>query len=471
MADTLTTSPEARAERETRLRAEAEAIYDEITDGCTRSLRMAELVYAAAERHPDLLPTRAAIDAERELLQKDKQGLEIEQGIFFAHVLAHPRCGPHLLHAMSQPKPEALDRVDGFRRSGTADLGVVRVDREGEVGVITTQNDAFLNSEDDPSVAALETAIDLVLLDDAVRVAVLRGGVAIHPKYAGRRIFGSGLNLTHLYYGKISLVEFMLEREVGALSKMYRGHDLGDPGALLEDRREKPFIAAVESFAIGGSCQILLVMDRVIAESGSYFNLPARKEGIVPGSANLRLPRFVGERATRQAIFFNRDFAADSPEGRMLADEVLSDGRDRRGDRALGRGAAERGGGEPRREPAAAADRRRAARRLPPLHGELRARAGVLLLQPRPHRQPRAQLGGEAALALTDASRRPPRPATCPNRLLFLHGRHRPVRRRSLPRRAGRLAGARDARQRDQERRPPRCRGRARGPDPGDPRG
>src|SRR6185312_14946958 len=195
-------------------------------------------------------------------------------------------------------------------------LGVVRVDREGDVGVITTRNDAFLNSEDDPSVAALETAIDLVLLDDAVRVAT-------HPKYAGRRIFGSGLNLTHLYHGKISLVEFMLEREVGALSKMYRGHDLGEPGALLEDRREKPFIAAVESFAIGGSCQILLVMDRVIAEAGSYFNLPARKEGIVPGSANLRLPRFVGERATRQAIFFNRDFAADTPEGRMLADEVL----------------------------------------------------------------------------------------------------------------------------------------------------
>jgi thioesterase DpgC len=65
------------------------------------------------------------------------------------------------------------------------------------------------------------------------------------------------------------------------------------------------------------------VLDRVIAEAGSYFNLPARKEGIVPGSANLRLPRFVGERPTRQAIFFNRDFAADSPEGRMIADDVL----------------------------------------------------------------------------------------------------------------------------------------------------
>jgi len=330
MTEVLTTTAEARAAREARMRAGVEAIYDELTDGRTRSLRMAELVYAAAERHPDLLPSRAAIDAERELLQKDKQGLEIDQGVFLAHVLAHPRCGPHLVHAMAQPKAEALASVDELRRTGSVDLGVVRVDRDGEVGLITTQNHAFLNSEDDPSVAALETAVDLVLLDDAIAVGVLRGAPAVHPKYEGRRIFGSGLNLTHLYYGKISLVEFMLERELGALSKMYRGHDLADPALesaeWLEDRREKPFVGVVESFAIGGSCQILLVLDRVIAERGSYFNLPARKEGIVPGCANLRLPRFVGERPTRQAIFFNRDFPAESPEGRMLADDVLDAG-------------------------------------------------------------------------------------------------------------------------------------------------
>jgi thioesterase DpgC len=164
----------------------------------------------------------------------------------------------------------------------------------------------------------------LVLLDDSIEVGVLRGAPATHPKHAGRRIFGAGINLTHLYHGKISLVEFMIERELGVVSKMYRGHDLGDPaGGVIEDRREKPWIAAVESFAIGGACQWLLVMDCVIAEHGSYFNLPARKEGIIPGCANLRLPRFVGERLTRQAIFFNRRFEADSTDGRLLADEVV----------------------------------------------------------------------------------------------------------------------------------------------------
>ena len=57
---------------------------------------------------------------------------------------------------------------------------------------------------------------------------------------------------------------------------------------------EKPWLAVVESFAIGGGCQLLCVMDRVIAEPGAYFNLPASKEGFIPGSANLRLPRLAG---------------------------------------------------------------------------------------------------------------------------------------------------------------------------------
>jgi thioesterase DpgC len=271
-----------------------------------------------------LLPSRDDIDEERSHLQKDKRGLEIEQGIFLAHLLADPIAGAHLVHAMSQPRRDAVERLPELQRAGCVDLGPVRIDRAGTTGLVTLQNHASLNAEDDASTAALEIAIDLVLLDDAIDVGVLRGGPATHPKYAGRRVFGAGINLTHLYRGQISFVEFMIERELGPVSKMYRGHALGpfDAGELAP-RREKPWIAAVESFAIGGACQFLLVMDRVIAETGSYFNLPARREGIIPGCADLRLPRFVGERLARQAIFFNRAFPADSAEGRLLADEVV----------------------------------------------------------------------------------------------------------------------------------------------------
>jgi (3,5-dihydroxyphenyl)acetyl-CoA 1,2-dioxygenase len=281
-------------------------VYEELTDGLTRPPRVAELVYAAPG-----LPSRAEIDEERTRLQKDKAGLEIQQGDFVSAVLADPRCGTHLIESMLQPRPPV-------------DLGPIRLERDGPIGYVIFENHDCLNAEDDDTTRALETAIDRVLLDDEIEVGVLRAGPSTHPKHAGRRIFGAGINLTKLYEGQISLVEFMLERELGAVSKLYRG--------------DKPWIAVVESFAIGGACQLLLVMDRVIAESGSYFNLPARKEGIIPGCANLRLPRFVGERLARQAIFFGRVFHADTAEGRLIADEVVVAGEI---DDAIERAAAE----------------------------------------------------------------------------------------------------------------------------------
>ena len=54
--------------------------------------------------------------------------------------------------------------------------------------------------------------------------------------------------------------------------------------------------------------------------------MPARKEGIIPGAANLRLPRFVGDRLARQGILFDRQFYVESPEGQLLCDRVVPTG-------------------------------------------------------------------------------------------------------------------------------------------------
>jgi len=87
---------------------------------------------------------------------------------------------------------------------------------------------------------------------------------------------------------------------------------------------EMPWIAVVEGFAIGGHCQYLLTMDYVLAARDAFMSLPARKEGIIPGAANLRLPRFTGDRLARQAIMNQRRFDCDSPDGRLICDEVVA---------------------------------------------------------------------------------------------------------------------------------------------------
>jgi (3,5-dihydroxyphenyl)acetyl-CoA 1,2-dioxygenase len=315
----------ARAVKERFFRLHADAIYDEVTNNGARFLRVSEVVEAAAARYPAVLPNRAQLEAERALKkQSAKEGRELDQGLFLGQVLADKKRGMHLIHAMLRPKPEALDRLAEFRRSGSIDLGLAKAERQGKVGHVTLTNTKFLNAEDNLATAALETAVDLVLLDEAIEVGVLRGGTVQHPKHAGRRVFNAGINLTHLYYGQISFAEFLMERELGLLHKMYRGHWRSESyEEEYEDYIEKPWIAAVEAFAIGGGCQVLCVMDRVLAEPGSYFNLPASKEGFIPGAANLRFPRLVGIQLSRHGIFFERAFHADTPEGRLICDEVV----------------------------------------------------------------------------------------------------------------------------------------------------
>jgi thioesterase DpgC len=319
---------EIRQVQEDFFRAHAAAIYDEFTDGGARYHRLADLAYAAADRFPGLLPTRADLAAERALRrQSAKLGREVDQALFAAHILADPRCGLHLIHAMLRPLPAAEHALDDFRATGRLDLGNAMLERRDNVGHVTLTNPDFLNAEDDATLNALEVAVDVALLDDQIEICVLRGGVVQHPKYAGRRVFNAGINLTHVYYGQISFVEFILERDLGLVHKLYRGlwtaktfHE------EYEDYLEKPWLAAVEAFAIGGGCQVLCVMDRVIAETGAFFSLPASKEGFIPGAANLRLPRLVGIHRARQALFFDRGFPVDEADGMLLCDEVVPQG-------------------------------------------------------------------------------------------------------------------------------------------------
>jgi thioesterase DpgC len=321
-----------KAMRQTRvdfLRRHAAGLYATLTNQHQDFVRIEDLVCAAAEKVPGLVPTRARIQAERENLQKDKEGDEVDQGLFLSQVLSHPPSGAHLVQAMLRPLDESVARLAEFQATGRLELGTTTVERRGPVGYLLHGNPRFLNAEDDSTTRSLEIGVDLILLDPTIEVGVLRGKVVDHAKYAGRRVFNAGINLTHLYHGQISFIDFFIVRDMGFVHKMYRGLSSGEfwPDEVESSELEKPWIAAVETFAIGGGCQILLVMDHVLAERSSFFNLPARKEGIIPGVANMRLWRFVGDRAARQAILFARDFPAYSPAGQMICDTVVADGK------------------------------------------------------------------------------------------------------------------------------------------------
>ncbi len=294
-------------------------IYDALTG--VRSLRLDQLAWAGADLLPGILPTQADLAAESELLQMDKDGLEIQQGLFLAQLLSDARIGLDLCSAMLRPTAEALERLPQFQSTGSIDLGAARVEARGAAGHVTMHRPRYLNAEDDETAAAMEVACDLVLLHPGLRMGVLRGDAVRHPVHA--RVFSAGINLTRIYQGKLSYL-FYLMRDMGFVNKIYRGL-APEPAAPVDEPEqtlEKPWLAVVDAFAIGGGCQLLLVTDYVIAEKGAYLSLPARKEGIIPGAANLRLPRFMGERLAREAIMFDKSYPVQAAEARALVNEV-----------------------------------------------------------------------------------------------------------------------------------------------------
>jgi (3,5-dihydroxyphenyl)acetyl-CoA 1,2-dioxygenase len=305
------------------MRAYAADVYAALTDDMRLSLRVDELAYAAADLYPGLVPTRAALEQERERKLADKEGIEIAQGLFLSSVLASPAAGGHLVWSMLRPTAAALERLEEFREKGVVDLGRAYVERRGRAAYVELRNPRHLNAEDPNTLGDTEIAVDLALLDPEVEVGVFRGGAVDHPRYAGGRIFGAGINLTLIYMGQLDFL-FYITRDMGYVNKLFRGLSSEEfrPDEP-EDTIEKLWVAAAETYAIGGACQLLHTMDHVIATRGCRLYLPARKEGIIPGASNLRLARSVGDRLARQAIISGIEFEAGTPQGDLLVDEVV----------------------------------------------------------------------------------------------------------------------------------------------------
>jgi thioesterase DpgC len=304
----------------------AEWLYNLLTAQGTMPKRISELIYDAAEKCPGLVPTRTQIADELRHPQKHKEEREIDQGLLLQSWLAHPQIAVRLFHAMLRPTRRAVELLERFEQDGQVVLKTASLQRDQVAGHITIHNLSCLNAEDNQLVEDLETVVDLVLLSPSIKVGVLRGGIMTHPRYAGRRVFSAGINLKDLNNGKISFLDFLIRREFGFISKIMRGlrpeqAALADMGPFLD--LQKPWLAVVDAFAIGGGAQLLLAFDRVIATPDSFISLPAAQEGIIPGFSNLRLTRAMGARIARQIILFGRKIWATEPAGSLIVDEVV----------------------------------------------------------------------------------------------------------------------------------------------------
>lgn len=167
---------------------------------------------------------------------------------------------------------------------------MIRVDREGAVGIVTVDRQDALNALDVATLTDLRDRLRELAADDDVRAVILTG--------AGEKAFVAGADIKYM-----SGLDVDQAKEWGAL-----GHEAG---RLLETM-PKPSIAAINGFALGGGCELALACDIRYAASGAKLGQPEVNLGIIPGwGGTQRLARVCGLGVAKELIFTGRVIGAD----------------------------------------------------------------------------------------------------------------------------------------------------------------
>ena len=149
---------------------------------------------------------------------------------------------------------------------------------DDRVATVVLNRPEVLNCANEQWARDLNTLVDDLSRNDAIRVVVVRG--------AGRA-FCSGIDVTALSQGEIAITFFQ------NWEKALRTLEMLD--AIV--------IAAIQSHCIGGGLQIALACDLRVARDDARFGITAVREGIIPGIGMWRAARYAGlGRAKRLAL-------------------------------------------------------------------------------------------------------------------------------------------------------------------------
>lgn len=162
------------------------------------------------------------------------------------------------------------------------DLKNIILEIEGNLAIITINRPKALNALNSDTLKELDVVINNIESNEDIYCVILTG--------AGQKAFVAGADIAEMKDLNSTEAE-----EFGLLgNRVFRKLEI----------LEKPVIAAIQGFALGGGCELAMACDIRIASEKARFAQPEAGLGITPGfGGTQRLPRLVGTGKAKELIY------------------------------------------------------------------------------------------------------------------------------------------------------------------------
>jgi enoyl-CoA hydratase len=177
---------------------------------------------------------------------------------------------------------------------------MILVETQGRVGVITLNRPQALNALCDQLMTELGDALRGFDADAAIGAIVITGS----PK-----AFAAGADIKEMKdrtYPAVHFDDFIGKRWETVLTI------------------QKPVIAAVAGFALGGGCELAMMCDLILAADNAKFGQPEINLGIIPGAGGTqRLVRSIGKSKAMEMVLTGRMMDAAEAERANLVCRIV----------------------------------------------------------------------------------------------------------------------------------------------------
>jgi enoyl-CoA hydratase len=175
----------------------------------------------------------------------------------------------------------------------------ILVERRGRVGLITLNRPQALNALNNQLMNEVMDALEAFDSDDAIGAMVITGN---------EKAFAAGADIKEMS-GK-------------SAQEMQKADHVAVFGRIRSV--EKPVIAAVSGWALGGGCEIALSCDMIVASESAKFGQPEITIGVIPGAGGTqRLTHAVGKALAMEMILNNRTLTAQEALHHGLVNRVV----------------------------------------------------------------------------------------------------------------------------------------------------